>query len=306
MSETSTSDALQASVRLTQSLDTVYYPVTGTTTRDIFDSVNANGPDLGTELPGHFTSGLTKSSASYRSEFIDYGGSCELEAVEIELGFVVTLPGHSDPSRLSTLQLGRWQEFDEAVRVHEQTHVDIYIEGAVAFEKRVKGLRQEFSDCDALGSALASAWEAEKALTDRKQEVFHQSEKQISLELRGPVQQNIDANKLALADLKEDITSDSSEIQRLNVLIDDLDAAMKPYDDQMAAIRVEYPRLVLPAETFDEYERLLTGWDRLNDQRSEVIAELNALADSHNRAVKEFNRLTEETNKLIDEMAWLP
>ena len=293
-------------VQLTQSLDTVYYPVTGTTTRDIFDSVKANGPDLGTELPGHFTSGLAESSASYRSEFIDYGESCELEAVEIELGLVVTLPGHPDPSGLSTLQLGRWQEFAEAVRVHEQTHVDIYIGGAVAFEKRVRRLPREFSDCDALGSALASAWEAERALTDSKQEAFHQSEEQLSLELRGPVQRKIDANELKLGQLQEEVSSTSAEIQALTIQVDNLDAAMQPYDDQMAAIEEEYPDLELPQETSDEYERLRTERNRLNAQRNEVIGELNALVDSHNRAVEEFNRMTDETHRLIDEMAWLP
>ena len=200
-SETATGHSTAIDVSLVQSLDTDYYLVTGTTTRDIFDSVKANGPDAGTLAKGHFTSGLTESAASYSYGFIDQGESCELQDVEVELGLVVTLPRHSDSASLSTVQLGRWQEFVEGVRVHEQTDVDIYIEGIEAFEQRVRGLPQEFTTCEDLEASLSTAWETEQALTGSNQEAFHQSEEQRSLELRGPVQQHIDDNKLAMADL---------------------------------------------------------------------------------------------------------
>ena len=293
-------------VRLVQSLDTVYYPVTGTTTQDIFDSVKANGPDSETEIAGRFTSGLAQSSPSYRYNFIDRGGSCELESVEIELGLVVTLPQHSDLQSLSTFQQGRWLEFAEGVSVHEQTHVDIYVEGARAFQGRVKGLHEKFGSCDDLKSSLTSAWEAEKGLTDQKQDAFHRSEAQLSLELRGPVQKQIDDNKLVLTDLQEAIASGSSEIESLKGQIDELDGAMRPFDDQLAAIRSEYPDLKLPPDVFEEYEGVLAEWRALNDQRNAVVEQLNALVASHNLAVEESNLLSDETNRLIDEIAWLP
>ena len=251
---TVSASATNVDVRLVQSLDMVYYPVTGTSTRDMFDSVEANGPDFGTEIQGRITSGLTETSYSYGAKFIDGGESCGLQEVEVLLGLVVTLPQHSDLDSLSILQRGRWHEFAEGVRVHEQTHVDIYVEGARAFEERVKGLSLESRSCDALESSLTSAWEAEEELTDQKQEAFHQFEAQISLELRGPIQQQIDENRLLLADLKEGVASDSSEIETLKGQIDGLDGAMKPFDDQLSAIRDEYPDLKLPPDVFEEYE----------------------------------------------------
>ena len=306
-SKTSTGDGSQVSVRLTQSLDTLYYSVTGTTTRDIFDSIKANGPDRESETPGRFTSGLTESSASYQSQFIDRRASCEITAVEIELGLVVTLPQHSDPSSLGNLQLSsRWRELAEGVRVHEQAHVDIYIEGVEAFQQRVKALPERFSDCDTLKSSLESAWETEDALTDQKQEAFHESEALLSLELRGPVQRKIDDNELTLVRLREELASASTEIEALRGQIASLDGAMQPYDAQIAAIRAEYPDLELPTATFNEYERLLGEWSNLNDQRNALVAELNALVESHNRTVEELNRVAEETNQMVDEIAWLP
>ena len=274
-SKTSTGDGSQVSVRLTQSLDTLYYSVTGTTTRDIFDSIKANGPDRESETTGRFTSGLTESSASYQSEFIRRRVSCGIAAVEIELGLVVTLPQHSDPSSLGNLQLSRWQELADGVRVHEQTHVDIYIEGVEAFQKRVEALPGTFSDCDTLESALESAWETEGALTEQKQEAFHESEALLSLQLRGPVQRKIVDNELELVRLREELASASTEIEALNGQIASLDGAMQPYDAQMASIRAEYPDLELPTSTFNEYERLLGEWDILNDQRNGLLAELN-------------------------------
>ncbi len=293
-------------VRLIRSLATVYYQVSGTTTQDIFDSVKANGPVFGEETQGHFTSGLTESNSSYRVEFLDRGESCDLQSVTINLDFIVTLPEYSDPSSLSDLQPGRWQDFAEAVAVHEQTHVDIYEEGIEVFRSGVESLPETFPDCRALEAHVSSVWDLESTLTDQKQEGFHESEARLSESLRGPVQQLIDANELELAELQADLNELSSATDDLKVQIDDLEVSMQPYDAGIAAIKEQYPDLVLPSETFDEYERLFEELNRLNDLRNGVIIRMNGLIEQQNRTVEEFNTLTKETNQLIDDLVWLP
>ena len=115
-----------ATVRLTTSRDTVYYLVTGATTQEIFDSLEANGPDTGQELGERFTSGLAEAESSYQIELLDDGESCEVQSVAINLKLVVTLPQHSNPSSLSNLQLRRWRQYVRQVATHEQHHVDIH------------------------------------------------------------------------------------------------------------------------------------------------------------------------------------
>ena len=300
----STHTPVPPSVRLTHSLNTVYYPITGTTTRDIFDSVEANGPDLGQVLEGRFTSGLTESESSYEIEFLNHGESCELQSVVISLDLVVTLPEHSDPSSLSGLQLRRWQDFAEGVAVHEQTHVDIFIEGTEAFKNGVEHLPERFSDCDALKASVSPIWELESIVTDQKQERFHESEELLSQRLRGPVQQHIDDNELELAELQDELTRVSSEIDELELQIDGIDGSMQPYDARIAAIEDQYPDLVLPSDTFDEYERLQEEWNGLNDLRNGFVTQVNALVERHNRIIEDFNQLTKQTNQLIEELAW--
>ena len=60
---------------------------------------------------------------------------------------------------------------------------------------------------------------------------------------------------------------------------------MQPYDIEMNAIRDKYPNLLLPPDTFAEYEKLSVEWDKLNKQRNEVIARRNALALRHNQTI---------------------
>ena len=287
-------------------MSTVYYSVTGTTTEEIFDSVESNGPDVAEETEGHFTSGLAESDSSYKIELLDYGESCELQSAVINLDLVVTLPQHSAPSSLSNLQLRRWEEFAEGVAVHEQIHVDIYTEGAEAFKNGVEHLGERFSDCDALEASVSSIWEVETILTDQKQERFHESEEQLSQRLREPARQQIDHNELEMAALQDELTQVSSEIDELKLQIDDIDGSIQPYDARMAAIEDQYPDLVLPSDTFDEFERLHEEWNGLNDFRNGLVTQVNALVEQHNLIVEESDRLTEQTNQLIDELVWLP
>ena len=293
-------------VRLIRSLDTVYYPVTGTTTRDIFDSVEANGPDTGREVQGHFTSGLSESAPSYSFERIDYGDSCGLRSVVITHDLVVTLPQHSSTSSLSALQLGRWREFVSQVAAHEQRHVDIHVERLDSFKSAVEHLSETFSDCDTLGSRLRAVWDQESELDGQQQDAFHEEEELVSQRLRGPVQEQIGANEIALGQLQEELTSTSLEIESLNVEIDDIGRLIEPYDAEIAAVKEQYPDLKLPEGPFREYERVFTERNRLNALRNDAIAELNALVDKHNRTVEEANKLAEQTNRLIDELNWLP
>ena len=302
----SASPARGATVSLTTSVDTVYYQVRGETTEEIFDSIEANGPDYETVIEGMFTAGLTHAESSYQSEFFDRGTSCGLRSVDIDLRLTVTLPQHSGLSALGDPQLSRWIDHTEMIAAHEQRHVDIHIESIEGFRRTLEDFPTEFSDCDSLRSSLASAWSLEETLDNQAQDDFHQSEDQLSRTLRRPVQAQIDQNEAELDKLQSTLDQLSSETEELKAQIAAVDESMRPYDITMTAIQAQYPDLVLPTDAFREYERLAGDWNALNDQRNGLITLVSVLVDQHNRTVREFNRLTEQTGQLIEELAWLP
>lgn len=298
--------ARQADIRLTISLDTVYYMVSGETTEEIFNSVEANGPDIGALTKGRIASGLTKVESSYKTEFSDYGTYCEFQSADINMRLVVTLPQHSTPQALGDLQLSRWNDFVEGVAIHEQKHVDIYNDGMEAFKKRLESFPEKWPDCDSLDSSLALAWESERTLTEQEQDAFHLAEEQRSQHLRNPLRTQIDQGKSELEELQYKLDSLSLEIDAHRLEIDDIERLAQPYEDQMNAIKDQYPDLVLPPDVFDEYELLLAEWNRLNDQRNGVVTQLNALVGRHKQTADEYNRLAEQINQLNEELAWLP
>lgn len=296
----------RSDIRLTISRDTVYYLVSGETTKEIFDSVEANGPDYGVVTKGRFASGLTEVEPSYKWEFLDYATYCELKSVDINVRLVVTLPKHTTPQALSDLQLSRWKDFADGVAVHEQNHVDIYIDRIEAFKKELESFPEKFLDCDSLESSLVLAWESEWILAEQEQDAFHLTEEQLSQHLRQPVQMQIDQNESDLGQLQYKLDSLSSEINALILNIDDIERSTLPYEARMDAIQDQYPDLVLPSVIFDEYEGLRAELERLINLQNEVVNHENDLVQQYNRTTEEFNRLTEQTNQLIDELTWLP
>ena len=101
----------------------------------------------------------------------------------------------------------------------------------------------------------------------------------------------------------DDITVD---IERLQDGIDDLDRSMQSYSLRMDGIRDQYPNLVLPSGTFEQFERWRRQWNWLNGKRNDLVTETNTLVEEHNALVETSNSLSEKTNRLIEELAWVP
>lgn len=292
-------------IRLTTSVDTVYYVVDGTTTTEIFDSLEANGPSSRSETAGQFTAGLadTRLSLNY-VESRGVFGRCEIESAEIVLSTVVTLPRHSNPSALIIPGLlGRWQAFKDDVTVHERRHVDISISRMEAFKhKLATDYSGRFVDCE----AMSSRWNLALELENQEQDQFHLTEEQRSKRLRGPTELRIAEAEAELARLEDKLDSDSSTDAQLRSLISVQEQAAAVYQRQIDAIQASYPNLILPPDVFDAYEELRAQWNTHNVLRSETIADLNEVVRSRNQTAEEFNQLAGEVNELREELAWLP
>ena len=284
----------------------MYYAVVGTTTRDIFDPVDSNGPEHDEESDGRFTSGLTEADPSYQYHFLDDGRTCKIDGGVISLDLVITLPQHADPSSLSNLQLSRWQDFARRVELHEDQHASIHLDRADSFKRRVEKISQTYPDCDALKDTIATIWNEERLLDDQQQESFHDREEETSRSLRGPVQQQIDDLEERRDGINKDLASWSLEIDRLKGDVEGVEKSMQPLKSQIDAIQEEYPDLVLPQDVFSKYDALVAEFNGLNDERNGLVVLLNAVVDQRNDAVKQFSALTSQLNQLIDELNWVP
>ena len=292
-------------VRLTTSLETVYYNVEGRTTKEIFNSVEANGPELEGLTEGKFASGLTEDESSFKWEFLQYTAYCELESVDIRVNLVMTLPEHADPDALSAGQSARWRTFAEEVAAHEQRHVDIHLERMASFKTTIETFPARFSDCDTLGSVIELAWDVERDFDDQQQEAFHRSEEELTQRVTQPLQEQVDINQGELARLERMRSQQSVETGELKSAVAEIEERAEPFMQGMESIRRSYPGLALPPDVYDRFQRLLSEWNGLNDQRNTLVEEINRLVALHNQTVGEINRLVEETNRLLEDLAWL-
>lgn len=292
-------------MHLNTSLETVYYSVQGFTTREIFDSVESDGPELEGLGDGKFASGLTEDQSSFKWEFLEYSSHCNLDIVEISVNLVVTLPEHAAPEGLSPEQAARWQTFAEEVAIHEQRHVDIHLERMASFKSTIETFSRRFSDCDALDSKIELAWEAERALDEQQQEEFHQSEEQRIERITRPTRNQIDLNEEEMLRIQSLLDTGSQEVRRLRSDIAIIEGQARPFMEAMEAIQGQYPLLNLPPVVFEEFQDLLNEWNTLNDQRNVIVDEINQRVQLRNEYVEAINLLAEETNLLLEEIAWL-
>jgi len=292
-------------VRLIQSLETVYYRVQGLTTEEIFHSVEAQGPELEGLGEGKFASGLTEDQSSFKWEFLSYDAHCDLDFVEISINLVVTLPEHLEAHRLSAEQAVRWQAFAEEVAVHEQQHVDIHLERMASFKSTLETFPTRFTDCKTLSSRIELAWEVERALDEQQQEAFHQSEEQRTQRLTRPIQNRVDINQEELSRLRRLSDDLSAQTRELRAAIAELEAQSRPLMQEMESIQARYPSLTLPSSIFETFQRLLNEWNTLNGQRNALVEQINLQVELRNQTIDTANELVEETNLLLEEIAWL-
>ena len=293
-------------LRFTSDLDTRFYSVFGTETSAIFDSVEANGPTLGTELEGHFTSGLTEYEGHIDYLMKAIAGFCWLNSGSVDLTFVVTLPRHEQLDQLSFDLKTRWNQFQLGVTEHEQRHVDIFFETMRSTRENIEDLSGRFSGCERLNTSIAEIWDQAFVTDQALQAEFHGEVAELSRKLREPVEMAIALNETQTDLLNEQIIIWGRDSDRLRTEIDALDEAMRPYQERMDEIAAEYPDNGLPAGPYEEYEDLRSERNTLNQERNSLVVELNAFVLARNAAVEEFNSINAETNDLIEELNWLP
>jgi predicted secreted Zn-dependent protease len=284
-------------IELDTSLDTEYYEVEGTTTESIFNNIEQNGP---TDGDGKRGSGLTSVVWGYEWQGGPEGGECAIRSMTIKADMVVTLPQHLNADSLPAGIADDWNAYTESVATHEQTHVDIYEEGAKTIRERMLAIGS-MSTCDELETEIKRIWAEEQARINNQQAEFHQQEFDRLAQRRAPISAKIDANRTEINSLRDPINALDDQIENLRAQIDELILEINDIDQEITAINDSNQSAA------DKKQKL----DVLIQQRNALQQRHNDAVDSHNAAlvkreslVSQRNALIDETNKLVDEFNW--
>lgn len=285
---------------LSSNSSTKYYNVTGTTTVDIFDSIDRNGPRNDKNEKG---SGLTAASWAYRWQPQNSPDGCIIASMTISLDIVVTLPKHTNEASLSEPLQQKWDQFEASVAKHEQTHVDINLDGAKTIREKMAGIKSA-SNCDSLSKQVDALWNTEQQTIEAKQNSFHAGEDARIAALRAPLQSQIDVNRARIATLASQIQGLDGSLATMNSDLTNVSNQLDALKGQIDAILEKYPSGNLPADVFSQYEDLRRLYNALAPNFNQLVAQYNSSIAQRNQVADEHDKLVDATNVLVDQFNW--
>jgi predicted secreted Zn-dependent protease len=129
----------------------VWYPVAGSTVRQLQSQMHANGPrdDAGAYA------GYTRNYTYWHIHWREGGGSCSLTDVAVATYDTVTLPAWTPPPNADSALMAEWSRFVTMLGRHEEGHRDIAIAGAGEIARTLAMLSPQASCADLGASANA-------------------------------------------------------------------------------------------------------------------------------------------------------
>jgi predicted secreted Zn-dependent protease len=163
-----TTAACSTDISVTSQRTDKTFDVSGTTVDSINASLQANGPVVG----GEVAAGLTQYQYGIDGSFCTRAGSCKLGAMTIATDITVTLPNLTTLSQVSSEIKTLWASFAEAVKVHENRHVTILVEGLEEIKRQLLIVAEQ-PDCDTLNHELDRVWRLYSSQMEQRQNAFH-------------------------------------------------------------------------------------------------------------------------------------
>ncbi len=135
---------------------TIYYPVKGTTAKEINADIKKNGPRLARGVPYAFTIIATKTS----KPVIKANGKCHYKSYRIAAIFSYVLPKLSSAKGMSKTTLANWNALTKSLASHEKLHRTNWRGCFDKFEGKATEVTAK--DCDALAKKVERLFTKEK------------------------------------------------------------------------------------------------------------------------------------------------
>jgi len=261
-------------IEVAHTTETIYYPVNGVTTEEIFASLEANGPDIGDKGVDMFTLGLAVFEPLFSYTLKD-NSICLLDSATLDIKSTVTLPRHANIAALSGRQLDRWRQLEADTALHEQTHVGISL---ATMKEFTEAALTRALDCRLLESELDTAFDRFIEIETVRQDEFHAEE--------------LAKSRAARTLLELLLASAEAELARLDERMDALSSEIATLDVQITRIESRNDGSGIPAAIYDAYKRII-------DQHNALVRESKGLVVSYNAGV-------EKQNGMVEELAWAP
>jgi len=279
---------------------TTYYSVSGTDTEAIFASIETNGP---TDTVGQQGSGLTSVEWEYKWVGDESPtGACSILELTITAAITIELPKHADESSLSEAARASWLGYAMGVAAHEQRHVDIYLQGARDIQAAMEEVGVE-ANCDLLDARIDGIWNDQQDRINGLQETFHADEAARLAASRGPLEDQIEANRVQLQSLQAQIAALDQEMNQLRAELTVFDNEVASVDAQIKQINQQFPD-ELPPTIRDRLQALIEQSNNLLVQYNKRVEDHNTAFYSRSALSDEYDALLWETNQLVEQYNW--
>ncbi len=127
-----------------------YYDVQGTTLPQLRASLSALGP---VDDDGERHHGQVNWNLQWRYNYSTDRGGCRLTGFAVQRSTTMQLPRWVDVDRASPALRSEWERYSQALRLHEDGHVETGALAAAEIERRAAAVKRS-STCAALGTTL--------------------------------------------------------------------------------------------------------------------------------------------------------
>ena len=159
----------QVAAEPNQSTKYRYYAISGETPGDIYMAMVRRGPDV--NGVNAYASTLATTSQSGR---LMLGKSCRIDGYKVKIDFVINLPRLSKETALGGSTKAQWTQFKSFLKVHEETHRNIWMSCARNLESRIRTLSNP--SCTALDSQANALFAKMRADCQKKHAAFDAAE----------------------------------------------------------------------------------------------------------------------------------
>lgn len=157
------------SARPVQTTAYSYYPISGNSAVEIYNSMIRKGP----RVDGAKAYAATSATTAQDGKLIQ-GKSCQIKDYRLKLDFVIKLPAIRNEAALSVSDRNRWHQFQAFLKKHEETHRAIWLGCAAELERKVRAIQTK--SCKDADRRAADLWANIRAACNAKHSAFDAAE----------------------------------------------------------------------------------------------------------------------------------
>ena len=154
-----------------------HYVVSGADELSLLREMRRKGPRVG----GKPALASTRMQTRYTARMRERGAACRVEALQMEVRFIVTLPALHSGGSIRRTTRRRWPSFVRKLRRHENRHIAIWMDCLRQVKRTLPTLRA--ADCRRLRKRMRNTYQRIMRQCSRRHDAFDRREKHAAASL---------------------------------------------------------------------------------------------------------------------------